>query len=79
MGECVKLKNKSNNKYKKFIESNQVTKFTDYEPFNKEKERIFNYTQQSNSLENQVRNFELTYSDVNAGSPSTFNYKQSFN
>ena len=79
VGECVKLKNKSNNKYKKFIESNQVTKFTDYEPFNKEKERIFNYTQQSNSLENQVRNFELTYSDVNAGSPSTFNYKQSFN
>lgn len=79
VGECVKLRDNGRNKYKKFIEDSIVSKFESYEPFNKEKKRIFNYTKQETSSETKVQNFELTYSDVNAGEPSTFNYKQSFN
>jgi len=79
IGECIKIRNNGKNKYKKFTEDINVSKFESYEPFNKDKKRIFNYTKQETSSEIQVQNFELTYSDVNTGEPSTFNYKQSFN
>ena len=78
--EYVNYKKRSQDKLKEYLESEQITKFENYEPFDKEKERIFNYIRQVGvDQPDKINNFELTYTDVNAGSASTFNHKTSFN
>jgi len=73
------LKDSGINKVKEFKNSDSVSKFESYEPFDITKERIFDYIQQEESNSDQVNMFEITYSEVNAGSASTFNHKVSFN
>lgn len=79
ISEYTKLKDSSEKIFKEFKESAQVKKFETYEPYSKDKKRMFTYVKQETAEQEKVSNFELTYSTVNAGSPTTFNYKVIFN
>ena len=79
IAEYKKLKEKSEKKIKEFKESQEVKKFETYDPYSKDKKRMFNYVKVVTPEQQQISNFELTYTKVNAGSTNTFNYKVSLN
>lgn len=76
-----KLEKQSKDNLKDFKESDEVIKFVDYEPFSKDKERVYTYVKLTNDTmdSNKNDNFNKTYSGVNGGSPSTFNLKRKLN
>jgi hypothetical protein len=79
IAEYKKLKEKSEKKIKEFKESQEVKKFETYDPYSKDKKRMFNYVKVVTPEQQQISDFELTYTKVNAGSTNTFNYKVSLN
>jgi len=74
------LRNKGIKEVKSFKNNDNVKKFSLYQPFNLDKERIFNYVQPPVTSVNSTKNnyFNITYKGVNSES-NKFNQKYTFN
>jgi len=76
------LKNWGESKVARFNLESIVEKFEDeYKPYDRDKERKFNYIKTPSSLTDQTKKgfFDQIYSTKNSGNSQTFNGKKSFN
>lgn len=78
--EYKKLRLNSLQELNSFKNDNGVKKFTLYQPFNLDKERIFNYTQDIQGNFDPTKNdyFNKTYAGQNGGALDKFNLKYNF-
>lgn len=76
-----KVADKTEKKLKKFSKEKAVKKFDDYDPFTKEKDRIFLYIRLPKDYVNSTKDgyFNSLYSGTNQGDNKTFNGKNTFN
>lgn len=76
-----KLRKDTATKVNNFKNSNDVKKFNIYEPFNPDKERVFNYVQETQSTFDSIKNdyFNKVYEGINGGDLNKFNQKYTFN
>lgn len=81
LDEYNKLKTETSKKVNTFKNDNSVKKFTLYDPFNLDKERVFDYVQENDSTFNSTKNdyFNKVYEGINGGDLNKFNQKYTFN
>jgi hypothetical protein len=74
------LGNNGRGKFVNFKNSEEISKFTTYSPFNKNKLRTYTYIQLNDETmdEQKKEYFNKIYKGENGGSPSTFNLKLNF-
>jgi hypothetical protein len=79
--EYKKLRTRTRTRFNVFKNSQQVQKFTLYQPFNLDKERIFTYVQDIQGNVDPTKNdyFNKTFAGQNGGALDKFNLKYSFN